>query len=86
MVIIFADVDLGVDAQLPQPIFICHLSFKSYFFSQPHLANLCVLNDCRAYNLELGAEKEQLMMTGLHRIRSVKCKKCKMTVGWTYVS
>lgn len=26
------------------------------------------------------------MMTGLHRIRSIKCKKCRQTIGWTYVS
>ena len=25
------------------------------------------------------------MMTGLHRVRSIKCKKCEVTVGWTYV-
>lgn len=26
------------------------------------------------------------MMTGLHRIRAIKCKKCRQTIGWTYVS
>ena len=26
----------------------------------------------KAYNLEMGQEKEQMMMTGLHRIRSIK--------------
>lgn len=25
------------------------------------------------------------MMTGLHKIRSIKCIQCKTTVGWTYV-
>ena len=25
------------------------------------------------------------MITGIHKIRSVSCKKCKTTIGWTYV-
>ena len=26
-----------------------------------------------------------MMMTGLHRIKSLKCIQCKITIGWTYV-
>ena len=33
----------------------------------------------------MGKEKEQIMMTGLHRIRSIKCIQCRQTIGWTYV-
>ena len=40
----------------------------------------------RVYNVDMGAEKEQQMMTGLHKVRSIKCKQCRTSVGWTYVS
>ena len=33
----------------------------------------------------MGKEKTQEMITGVHKIRSVSCKKCKTTIGWTYV-
>lgn len=39
----------------------------------------------RAFNIDLGPEKEQIMMTGLHKIRPVKCKQCRDTIGWKYV-
>lgn len=37
-------------------------------------------------NVDFGPEKDKIMMTGLHKIRSVICKKCRETIGWTYVS
>ena len=30
----------------------------------------------KAYNIDYGPEKETIMVTGLHKIRSIKCIKC----------
>jgi RNase P subunit RPR2 len=38
-----------------------------------------------AVNVDFGPEKDKIMMTGLHTIKSVICKKCRQVIGWTYV-
>ena len=35
--------------------------------------------------MDYGPEKEQMMMTGLHKIKTIKCKRCRQSIGWTYV-
>ena len=38
-----------------------------------------------AVNVDYGPEKDKIMMTGLHTVKSVICKKCRQVIGWTYV-
>ena len=39
----------------------------------------------KAVNVDLGPEKDKIMMTGLHTVKSVICKPCRQVIGWTYV-
>lgn len=36
-------------------------------------------------NVDFGPEKDKVMMTGLHKVKSVICIGCRQVVGWTYV-
>lgn len=45
---------------------------KAYLFNQ------CI-------NVDFGPEKNKVMMTGLHTVKSVICKCCRQVIGWTYV-
>tara|TARA_B110000285_G_C14941391_1_gene522181 strand:- start:407 stop:826 length:420 start_codon:yes stop_codon:yes gene_type:complete len=39
----------------------------------------------KAVNVDLGPPKDKVMMTGLHTVKSVMCKSCRLEIGWTYV-
>ena len=42
-----------------------------------YMINCKLFNYFSALNIDFGPEKETIMMTGLHRIRSIKCKVCR---------
>lgn len=52
----------------------------------------CFCHDCqgRAYlfdqcvNITIGPAEDRLLMTGLHSVSDIYCKRCKGIVGWTY--
>lgn len=39
----------------------------------------------KVVNVDTGPEKDKMMMTGLHTVKSVMCKQCRVVIGWTYV-
>lgn len=39
----------------------------------------------QAVNVDFGPPKDKIMMTGLHTVKSLICKQCRLTIGWTYV-
>jgi hypothetical protein len=36
-------------------------------------------------NMTIGNAEDRLLMTGLHSVADISCKRCKTVIGWTYL-
>ena len=53
-------------------------SFDSFLLSgRAYLFDHCV-------NVKIGPPEDRLLMTGLHSVNDIFCKRCQKLVGWTY--
>ena len=41
------------------------------------------LDQC--FNVVLGRAEDRVLMTGLHKVADLKCKRCEHVIGWTYL-
>lgn len=64
-----------------------HLSAKSKVISKNFKGKYgrCFLVD-KMINVAEGPREEKILLTGVHIVKDVFCKGCKVYAGWTYVT
>ena len=53
------------------------LPFLKNFIGRAYLFDQCV-------NITHGPAKDRILITGLHSVSDIYCKRCKTLIGWTY--
>eukprot|EP00049_Salpingoeca_infusionum_P005509 m.92992 g.92992 ORF g.92992 m.92992 type:complete len:114 (-) comp12993_c0_seq1:554-895(-) len=81
-----------VEEYLPdQKLFVCH-KCRTHLTSMERLVSKSFHGKTgQAYlfaevvNVDLGPAQDKMLMTGLHSVCDVHCKKCHIYLGWKYI-
>ncbi len=57
--------------------FTCTSSSNYYCLGRAYLFDMCV-------NVSIGPPEDRTLITGLHSVNDIFCKRCKTLIGWTY--